>query len=185
MKTFPLCLAAALLATPAFATAGIPLFNYTCPGNLDVHADQGGPVYINGEQTTLKKFSDSYYEAKGANVTLSITTNPDESVSVSYTGPHGANGVCSERQPATAAEPMAANDAMSDFQFSCPTGLNVQGHAGKVTINGGTATVRKFSDDYLEARLGKDTISISRNPDQTVSASYTGAHGANGVCTGG
>ncbi len=185
MKTFKLCLAATLIATPGFAMAGIPLFNYTCPGNLDVHADQGGPVYINGEQTTLKKFSDSYYEAKGSNVTLSITTNADESVSVSYTGPHGANGVCSERQPATGAEPLAASDAMSDFEFNCPTGLKVHGHVGKVTINGGTATVKKFNDNYLEASVGKNTISVTRNPDQTVSASYTGAHGAHGVCTGG
>jgi hypothetical protein len=31
------------------AQAGIPLFNPTCGGNISVHADMGGPVYINGK----------------------------------------------------------------------------------------------------------------------------------------
>jgi hypothetical protein len=45
---------------------------------------------------TLKprRFNDNFYEATGAGVTLSISINPDESVSLSYTGKHGANGVC-------------------------------------------------------------------------------------------
>lgn len=77
------------------AQAALPGFNAECPGKLDVHADEGGPVYINGKVTTLKKMSETYFEAKGGGVILSIMVNPDESVSVSYTGKHGANGVCS------------------------------------------------------------------------------------------
>jgi hypothetical protein len=80
------------------ANAGIPSFNFTCPGNFEVHADQGGPVYINGKETKLKKVNDNYFEAKGAGVTLSISINPDESVDVSYTGKHGVNGICSPRE---------------------------------------------------------------------------------------
>lgn len=59
-----------------------------------MHADQGGPVYLNGEAAELKKFNESYFEAKGAGVTVSISVNPDGSPSVSYTGKGGANGIC-------------------------------------------------------------------------------------------
>jgi len=46
-------LAAALLMA-GNANAGIPLINVTCPSNLEVHADEGGPVFINGKETKLK-----------------------------------------------------------------------------------------------------------------------------------
>lgn len=73
---------------------GIPFFNATCPGGIEVHADQGGPVFFNGKETRLKKVNDTYFEATGANITLSIAINPDGSPNLSYTGRHGANGVC-------------------------------------------------------------------------------------------
>ncbi|MBI6944606.1 hypothetical protein JET76_25120 [Pseudomonas putida] len=84
----------ALLGVSGIASAEIPLVNATCPGNIEVHADEGGPVYINGKQAKLKKFSDTYFEAKGSGVTLSLMVNPDGTVSVSYTGKGRANGVC-------------------------------------------------------------------------------------------
>lgn len=31
------------------AGAKVPLFNATCGGGIEVHADEGGPVYINGK----------------------------------------------------------------------------------------------------------------------------------------
>ena len=77
------------------AQGGIPLLNATCPGGIEVHADKGGPVYINGQEAKLKKLSKNSYDATGSGVTVSIGINPDESVSVLYTGKHGANGVCS------------------------------------------------------------------------------------------
>ena len=58
LTVFALCLAGT-------ANAGIPLFNATCPGNIEVHADKGGPVYLNGKKAKLKKSNDNYYEAKG------------------------------------------------------------------------------------------------------------------------
>jgi hypothetical protein len=83
-------------STPAAGAAkgGIPFFNATCPGGIEVHADEGGPVYFNGKEGTLKKVNSDYYEATGSGITLSISLNPDQSVSLSYTGKHGANGVC-------------------------------------------------------------------------------------------
>ncbi|MEX5587974.1 hypothetical protein [Pseudomonas urmiensis] len=85
----------ALLARLAgLAQAQIPLVNATCPGDIEVHADEGGPIYINGKEAKLKKFNDNYFEAKGSGVTISLTVSPDGSPSVSYTGKGGANGVC-------------------------------------------------------------------------------------------
>ncbi|PWK63687.1 hypothetical protein [Aminobacter sp. AP02] len=89
--------AAVVLATASIAweaSASIPLVNATCPGNIEVHADKGGPIYINGKEGQLKKFNNNYYEAKGSGVTISLTINADGSPDVSYTGKHGANGVC-------------------------------------------------------------------------------------------
>lgn len=87
LTAFALCLAGA-------ANAGIPLLNATCPMSISVHADQGGPVFINGKEGKLKKFNDNYFEAKGSGVTISISINPDGSPSVSYTGKNRTNGVC-------------------------------------------------------------------------------------------
>lgn len=89
---FAFAACALLAASPAFAK--IPLVNATCPGNIEVHADEGGPIYINGKEAKLHVFNDSYYEAKGQGVTVSLSINPDGSAAVSYTGHGGANGVC-------------------------------------------------------------------------------------------
>jgi hypothetical protein len=75
---------------------GLPLVNATCPGNLAVHADRGGPVYINGKEAKLKKFNENYFEARdeASATVVSINNNPDGSVGVSYTGRNRANGMC-------------------------------------------------------------------------------------------
>ena len=92
-----LTLAAAQIAITATASlAAIPQLNYTCPGKIEVHADQGGPIYINGKEAKLKVFNQNYYEAKGSGVTISLSINPDGTPSVSYTGKGGANGICNE-----------------------------------------------------------------------------------------
>ncbi|MCX2684747.1 hypothetical protein OO306_04180 [Pseudomonas sp. DCB_AW] len=85
---------ALLLAASGAAQAGIPLLNATCPGNIEVHADKGGPIYINGKEGKLKTFNENYFEAKGSGVTISLSINPDGSADVSYTGKNRANGVC-------------------------------------------------------------------------------------------
>ncbi|MDR9861128.1 MULTISPECIES: hypothetical protein [Pseudomonas] len=89
-----LLLAAPMLLASAMAHAAIPQLNATCPGNIEVHADEGGPIYINGKEGKLKKFNENYFEAKGAGVTISLSINPDGSPAVSYTGKNRANGVC-------------------------------------------------------------------------------------------
>ncbi|WP_327437891.1 hypothetical protein [Pseudomonas donghuensis] len=89
-----LLLSALLVSVAGIANADIPLVNATCPGNIEVHADEGGPIYINGKEAKLKKFNDNYFEAKGSGVTISLTIKSDGSLDVSYTGKGGANGVC-------------------------------------------------------------------------------------------
>jgi hypothetical protein len=87
--------------TATVSVAAIPQLNYTCPGKIEVHADQGGPIYINGKEAKLKVFNQNYYEAKGSGVTISLSINPDGTPSVSYTGPGRNNGVCSESPVST------------------------------------------------------------------------------------
>lgn len=89
-----LLLGALVFSIAGAASAGVPLVNATCPGNIEVHADEGGPIYINGKEGKLKKFNENYFEAKGSGVTISLSVNPDGSPSVSYTGKGGVNGVC-------------------------------------------------------------------------------------------
>jgi len=84
-----------IVITTTTSLAAIPLLNYTCPGQIEVHADQGGPVFINGKKAKLKVFNKNYYEAKGSGVTISISINPDGTPSVSYTGTGRHNGICS------------------------------------------------------------------------------------------
>lgn len=81
---------------PRPAHAGISSFNGTCPGGIDVHADEGGPVFVNGRETALRRFNDNYFEAKDAKsgTTLSISRAPDGSTQMSYTASSGAHGIC-------------------------------------------------------------------------------------------
>ena len=45
----------ALVSLAGVANAEIPMVNATCPGNLEVHTDEGGPLFINGKEAKLKK----------------------------------------------------------------------------------------------------------------------------------
>jgi hypothetical protein len=86
---------------PSFAA--IPLFNATCPGEIEVHADKGGPIFINGKKAQLIVKKPAYYEAKlsqGANsdVVISVAINEDDTVTISYTGKRGANGICTVKE---------------------------------------------------------------------------------------
>ncbi|MCU9923194.1 MULTISPECIES: hypothetical protein [Aeromonas] len=96
-------IAAITLAMAGAASAAIPQLNYQCPGQIQMHSDEGGPVYINGKEAKLKKYSEEFYEAKGAGVTLSIS-NTGGQYDVSYTSKKGS-GTC---QPGSSAAPAAA-----------------------------------------------------------------------------
>ncbi len=94
------------------AHAGIPQLNATCPGNLEVHADEGGPIYINGNESKLKKFNDNAFEATDVNskVTISLTIQPDGTPDISYTGPGRTSGVCAIAETASATHGNASSE---------------------------------------------------------------------------
>ncbi len=85
--------ASLVLAATVAAQAKVPFFNATCGGGVEVHADEGGPVYINGKEAKLTKVGNGY-EAKVGDDSIDFFTNPDGSVTASWTGKHGANGIC-------------------------------------------------------------------------------------------
>ncbi|HCT27135.1 MAG TPA: hypothetical protein DIW85_13090 [Stenotrophomonas sp.] len=118
MRRHALSLTLALVSTAfvAPAMAAVPFFNASCPGGVDVHADEGGPVYVQGRETALKRFNDRYFEARDANsgITLSISSSDDGTPQISYTGRGGANGICqvsSSGAPAPAANSARPRDA--------------------------------------------------------------------------
>jgi hypothetical protein len=89
--------AAAAAPAPTASSKGLPTFNGNCPGGRAIHGDQGGYVYVNGTQATLKRVNDNYYEAtdSASGFVLSISKNPDGTLDLSYTDPNGDNGICS------------------------------------------------------------------------------------------
>lgn len=92
MKPVLLALAAACLGTAA--SAHIPSLNATCPTGIEVHADEGGPVYINGTEAQVSVSSDAYFEASLGDTVVSISIGDDGTPMASYTASGGANGIC-------------------------------------------------------------------------------------------
>lgn len=72
----------------------MPQLNFTCADGIAVHADEGGPVYVDGEEAEVEVFNDDYSEASLGGTTISIAINTDGTPALSYTGPGRANGVC-------------------------------------------------------------------------------------------
>ena len=83
-------------ASEAPAAGKIAMLNATCPGDIAVHADEGGPVFINSREAKLGVSNDNYYEATDAEsgVTVSVSIDAGGVQTVSYTGKGGANGIC-------------------------------------------------------------------------------------------
>jgi hypothetical protein len=102
---------ALLAATAAANAASLPKFEVTCPGDLSVRAEAGGPVHINDKQATLSKFSEQYYEAKGEGLTIAISLKADGSPSVSSAGKQGASGACQSAEEEAKAEAEAGEPA--------------------------------------------------------------------------
>lgn len=77
----------------------------------------------------------------------------------------------------------SAHAAMPVFVANCPGNINVDsGRTGVIYINGVKGTVKKFNDNYFEAKAGTTAISITANGNKAPDISYTGKGGANGIC---
>lgn len=173
-------LGATTLLFATVASADIPQLNFECPTHIAVHADKGGPVFINGKEAKLKKFNDNAYEARGSGVAITLTRNPDESWDVSYTGKGGANGVC---QLATAgvesANSTSGTSATSKAEKAC---------LAEVAKKTGVAVSKLSVTDVMTAEAGIGvTISVpeadapwsclSSASGKVQGASYTGSEG--------
>lgn len=157
--TFRPIIATATLLLTAMAQAGIPKLNYSCPDDIEVHADEGGPVYINGKEADLKKINKNYYEAKKSDVTISISNNPDGSPSVSYTGKHGANGTCHDVDSSSAKDD-GSQDKAEPFKM--------RGH-GTVTMGGmvsGTISSKNGKSYALVLSAAKDGFTCTGSFDE-------------------
>jgi hypothetical protein len=88
----------AVAALPAAAHAKIPLINATCAMGMEVHADEGGPIFLNGKEAKLKVFNKNYYEAKSGAITISLSMSPDGSPQVSWTGKGREHGICQVKE---------------------------------------------------------------------------------------
>lgn len=104
----PLLISSCALLIAGAAQAAIPTMNYTCPTGIELHIAEGGYAFINGKKAKLKVMNENYFEVTGQGVGIGVVSNPDGSRIVSYTGKHGANGMCSEAkfdQPAATPAP--------------------------------------------------------------------------------
>ncbi|AVO28669.1 DUF3011 domain-containing protein [Stenotrophomonas maltophilia] len=161
MRRHALSLTVALLSTAfvAPAMAAVPFFNASCPGGIDVRADDGGPVYVQGREAALKRFNDRYFEARDANsgITLSISNNEDGTPQISYTGRGGANGICqvsTTGTPASAADnagprDAAAGDAALPREITCES-TGQQQVSCDLNTRGNVEIVRQLSRTRCE-----------------------------------
>ncbi|WP_228028244.1 hypothetical protein [Chitinibacter fontanus] len=92
----PLLMSCCALLIAGTAQAAIPTMNYTCPTGIELHVADGGYAFINGKKAKIKVMNENYFEVSGQGVGIAVASNPDGSRIVSYTGKHGANGMCSE-----------------------------------------------------------------------------------------
>ncbi|MFL6959085.1 DUF3011 domain-containing protein [Nocardiopsis yanglingensis] len=161
MRRHALPLTVALLSTAfvAPAMAAVRFFNASCPSGIDVHADDGGPVYVQGREATLKRFNDRYFEARDANsgITLSISPNDEGTPQISYTGRGGANGICqvsTTGTPASAADnagprDAAAGDAALPREITCES-TGQQQVSCDLNTRGNVEIVRQLSHTRCE-----------------------------------
>ncbi|WP_211251207.1 hypothetical protein [Deefgea rivuli] len=118
MKTLTLSTFALLIV--GSAQAAISTMNYACPTGIELHIEQGGRAYLNGKDAKLKIVNENYFEVRGNGVSVEVGSNPDGSRIVSYTGKHGANGMCSEVDaPKSTAQPAAKKTMPKNMGSYC------------------------------------------------------------------
>ncbi len=145
-----LTLAAALLAFPAPVHAAIPLLNATCGQGIEVHANEGGPIFIDGEEGDLEVFNDNYYEATHSGITISLSINPDGTPSVTFSRRGAGHGVCN-----LVVNEVEESSSDGDGQAA---GLNMQG-SGSV-VGGGPTT-----GNLIKGKHGRYVLIINATGD--------------------
>lgn len=85
------------LAAPA--EAKVPPFAASCPGRVEVQADPGGRIFINGLPARLKSLGERGYEARQDGVRVSIFVGPGGRLNVSSAVRGMGDAVCRVRAP--------------------------------------------------------------------------------------
>jgi hypothetical protein len=86
--------AAVLTMIAGTAHADIPFFTATCPGGIAVHAEEGGPVTVDGAEADVLSETKYGVEVRQGDVTVVMMIKPDGSLSVTVPQPDGGTGVC-------------------------------------------------------------------------------------------
>jgi hypothetical protein len=139
-KNLALCVAVIFLAPIGAAEAKVTAFSASCPTDITVEADDAGHVRINGHKATVKAFNSDYYEARKSDVTISISIDPgSKALSVSYTGKHGANGICQVKAQSGGNSAAGAAAMPSRDEQACLLAVTRETNNGDVML-GGTET---------------------------------------------
>lgn len=80
-------------AAKPLMNADLPLLKGSCPTGITFTSDANG-FKINGSRAAIKWMDISNFDAKSGYITISVTTYPDKSPDVFYSGKGRANGVC-------------------------------------------------------------------------------------------
>lgn len=96
--------------------AAIPLTDAICADNIEVHAEEDGPIYVNGRETSVKQLDENHYEAfdSESGVTVSLRLKPNGGVDVSSSGHDAMGSACAvARHIVTGTNPTPATAASS------------------------------------------------------------------------
>lgn len=110
-------MALTVMPLSAFAASPQP-FNFSCASAGGAYSDGHGGVWLKGQRTTLKQFSDNYWEARQGNVVLSITRQSNGTPDITFTGPGRIHGACLPEDERSFA-PMSSTSTTQGPSFSC------------------------------------------------------------------
>lgn len=124
----------AAFSLPAFAAA--PKFTGTCPMGITVKSNGSGTVRINGKKASVKTINANAWDASANGVTINIARD-SSGLMLSYTGKHGANGICEvTSSAASSGGSSAAAGTPSEDEQACLAATSRETNNGDVTLLG-------------------------------------------------
>lgn len=94
MKTAYLAAAILVFASASTAVAKIPRLDAKCGDDITVHAEEGGPVLIDGKDSKIKTIDENHYEARDHKILITIAVGADGSPTLTYARKNGPSGGC-------------------------------------------------------------------------------------------
>ena len=150
------------------ALAKIPYFAAKCPTDISVETDRAGRAYLSGKRATVHTLNANAYEIRGGGVAIDVTKDAS-GLTATYTGKHGANGVCqiveqetvsgpessapAATTPAAAAPDGAYNDVPKRDQKACVSAVKRKTHNRQAVVLGG---VTSEANNTVKVGVGPD-----------------------------